>query len=63
MLLVWLLASPRQMGHKLVRLLRPAGWALLGFLIGAAPLIYYNLYDLLRQPFDLRNAYYPGVAA
>jgi hypothetical protein len=33
----------------------------IGFVIGAAPLIYYNLHDLLGQPFDLRNAYTLGL--
>jgi 4-amino-4-deoxy-L-arabinose transferase-like glycosyltransferase len=61
MALVWLLASPRQIGHKLAQMVRPALWVLLGLLIGAAPLIYYNLYDLLRQPFDLHHAYTLGL--
>lgn len=61
MVLVWLFTSPGQMGHKLAQRVRPALWMLLGLLIGAAPLIYYNLYDLLRQPFDLHNAYTLGL--
>ena len=59
--LVWLLTSQGQIGHKFVQMVRPALWVLLGLLIGAAPLIYYNLYDLLRQPFDLRHAYTLGL--
>jgi hypothetical protein len=61
MALVWLLTSRGQIGRKFVQMVRPALWVLLGLLIGAAPLIYYNLYDLLRQPFDLRNAYTLGL--
>jgi 4-amino-4-deoxy-L-arabinose transferase-like glycosyltransferase len=61
MTLVWLLASPRQIGRKLAQMVRPMLWMLLGLLIGAAPLIYYNLYDLLRQPFDLHHAYTLGL--
>jgi uncharacterized membrane protein len=61
MALVWLLTSQGHIGRKFVQMVRPALWVLLGLLIGAAPLIYYNLYDLLRQPFDLRNAYTLGL--
>ncbi len=61
MALVWLLTSRGHIGRKFVQMVRPALWVLLGLLIGAAPLIYYNLYDLLRQPFDLRNAYTLGL--
>ncbi|MCL5999815.1 MAG: hypothetical protein M1546_27715, partial [Chloroflexi bacterium] len=38
-------------------LLRALPWVVAGAVIGAAPLIYYNLHDLLGQPFDLRNAH------
>ena len=41
--------------------LRALPWLAAGFVIGAAPLIYYNLHDLLSKPFDLRNAYTLGL--
>ena len=61
MALVWVAVSPGRITHKLALLLRASVWVLPGLLIGAAPLIYYNLHDLLSQPFDLRNAYTLGL--
>ncbi|HEY3340395.1 MAG TPA: glycosyltransferase family 39 protein, partial [Anaerolineae bacterium] len=61
MALVWLITSPGQLGLKLARIVRAALWVLPGVFIGAAPLIYYNLHDLLGQPFDLHNAYTLGL--
>jgi hypothetical protein len=51
----------RDITHNLKMVARPLPWLIAGFLIGAAPLLYFNLYDLLRQPFDLRNAYTLGL--
>jgi hypothetical protein len=59
--LVWLGTSAGQTRHRLAQTVRAAPWVFLGTLIGAAPLIYYNLHDLLSQPFDLRNAYTLGL--
>ncbi len=54
MALAWLTGGVRA---RLGRLIRALPWAALGFAAGAAPLIYYNLHDLLSGPFDLRNAH------
>ena len=47
--------------HNASQALRALPWLAAGFIIGAAPLIYYNLHDLLSKPFDLRNAYTLGL--
>ena len=65
MALAWILggapasAAPRaeSRAERLKLALRALPWVLAGFLIGAAPLIYYNLHDLVVRPFDLRNAH------
>ncbi|MCL5994676.1 MAG: glycosyltransferase family 39 protein, partial [Chloroflexi bacterium] len=55
MALVWVLTERGSKGAG--GLLRALPWVMAGAVIGAAPLIYYNLHDLLGQPFDLRNAH------
>lgn len=70
--LVWLLTAPARRGNtgasyavevraRGLFILRLLPMTALGFAIGAAPLIYYNLIDLLRQPFDVNNAYTLGL--
>ena len=60
---VYLAAHPwlRSILHNLSHAIRALPWLVIGFAIGAAPLIYFNLHDLLSQPFDLRNAYTLGL--
>ena len=56
--LVWLIFSRAGRWQERLRMgARALPWLLAGGLIGAASLIYYNLAGLLRQPFDLHNAY------
>jgi len=54
--LVWLLTRPRLVA-TVARLLRAAPWGVLGFLIGAAPFVYFNLAGLAQgqapATFDL----------
>ncbi len=57
MALVWIASAPRNAGRRIMLVLHASLWVLMGLLAGAAPLLYYNLHDLLRAPFDLRNAY------
>jgi hypothetical protein len=77
MTLVWLFTQRRSEGEKeqeskgdsplhlfsraAAALLKSLPWVVIGFAIGAAPLIYYNLRDLLAQPFDLSNAHTLGL--
>ncbi|MCL4506268.1 MAG: glycosyltransferase family 39 protein [Chloroflexi bacterium] len=60
--LVWLaFGRSARTADRLRVMVRALPWLLGGCAIGAAPLIYYNLADLLRQPFDLSNAYTLGL--